>query len=503
MIQILQRYDNQRTPGGSLGDLPARYTSLGRAVRQSDDIWPLVGAGILHQQAGDLRTAFSILTEAAGRAPRSDAPHYCLSRAYYQLAFFDMVDRGLCDVELVSLEAIPNEDLHHGGLHLEMRELLGPGRPAVYSHMITKQGFDQLECVKALMLLSWIRKERATSDQQATIESTAMELGMPNRLPVPKYRPDGVTKQVLLMAKLEMAIARDAEPMVLPPQFSSMVPSDIMEGLTRRIDQLLGESADTEPGRILQPIVTQLFIPLQRTREHELPHISKPGQQPLSPPTSTRPGSVQRQAAASHTRNSFYRPKRRHTARNIGILVFVVLFAISLYTISRWDPHTSTGDSRGSASLPPSWGSWEDSLRKASEIGIPSKVLSLLQEHDERPPLRTRDDDPLIKMAEEQAQSNPSIWNLVILAQAYNNIGNRKIKALAVYVRAAEAYSKDSEPWLGISKLCYDAYQWDLLARGKVQQSPTGLFSGHPDEQSRAMLESAQSFAIRAKAGVI
>lgn len=244
LSQVLDRWDAQRVASDITSDEIIREYLDGE--KPSFPL-PYALAGQALMMNGDMRAAIQALDEAVAIDPQADVPHYLLADVIYRLAFFDMVDRGLCNIELTPIEEIPEASLHHGHLRIEIWELINPGRPAAYGDLLTSREIDEVAQTKIRVYLLWL--VRSTLVQPEAVESLLEELGGPPEvLPVPECEPDDKSKHFLRMAYEEFSLAEQGDPLETPGVM--IVDKDRMADMAAEIqvlldDEVVGDEVDT------------------------------------------------------------------------------------------------------------------------------------------------------------------------------------------------------------------------------------------------------------------
>lgn len=250
LSQVLGRWDAQRVAveDSSVDDIAKGYLEDGK---NSSSPIPYVLAGQMLMVGGDMRAAVEALNKARAIDPRADAPHFVLADVYYRLAFFDMIDRGLCSVKLTPVQEIPEASLHHGHLQIEIWELVNPGRPAVYEELLASQGIDELTLIKiSLYILGLVQEMLPVSSGE--IDELLDDLGgPPEMLPVPECEPDEGSKHLLRMAYEEITLAEQGTPLETPGVM--IVYKDRIDNLSVRLQVLLGSE--------VVPIVQPSLVP--------------------------------------------------------------------------------------------------------------------------------------------------------------------------------------------------------------------------------------------------
>jgi len=240
LSQVLDRWDAQRVADEtsrdeSMDEIIQKYLEEGE---KSSSPLPYALAGLALMMDGDMRAAIEALDKAVAIDLQADIPHFLLADVIYRLAFFDMVDRELCSIELTPIQEIPEASLHHGRLRIEIWELINPGRPAVYGDLLTSLEIDELAQLRMRVYLLWL--VRSTLVQPDAVEAALQDLGGPPEvLPVPECEPDDKSKHFLRMAYEEISLAEQGKPLETPGMM--VVDKDRMADMAAGIQVLLGD----------------------------------------------------------------------------------------------------------------------------------------------------------------------------------------------------------------------------------------------------------------------
>ena len=232
---VIQRYNKERLPGNKVGNLVEENLKRGEML-SSPFHYSLAGQILMVE--GDFDAAIKALNVAVSIDPKIDAPHFLLAEVYYRLALFDMFDRGLCSIDLLPSEKIPEAALHHGHLRTEIQELLGDGRPKSYIRVLASKGLDERARLSVQMYLLMLTKDQIIPAGQEGLEAILQDLGIPKALPVPTYKPDDRAKEILTMAQKEMEIAQQGTHMDVPPGLR-VINREEMVALAARLRGLL------------------------------------------------------------------------------------------------------------------------------------------------------------------------------------------------------------------------------------------------------------------------
>ncbi len=235
--QALRRYNRQRTSEGNLKNQAEEVLNMGKKM---SSVFHYTLAGQMFMLDGDIISAIKALNKAIMADPKVDAPHILLARAYYQLALFDMFDRGLCEVDLVPAEGISQDHLHHGHLRLEIYELISEGRSKSYERVLLRKGFDKKDRVQTALYLAKVRDQAIVAGADKALEQALRDIGFPQVLPVPYYKPDALTKEILMNAQEELKIAAQKIPMTTPKGWI-VIEEDLVLAISKRIEDFLGQ----------------------------------------------------------------------------------------------------------------------------------------------------------------------------------------------------------------------------------------------------------------------
>jgi len=232
LSQALERWDNQRVPF-DIPDMPEIDVTDGNLLSY-------VLAGEQFKMNGDMRAAVEAFNDAITIDSEIDIPHYLLADVIYRLAFFDLVDRGLCNINLTPIEEIPEAQLHHGHLQIEIWELINPGRPAVYQELLSSRGIDELGQMRIQIYILSVIQDMLPEQAEVDIEELLQEVGGPPEvLPVPECEPDERSKPLFREAYNEILLAEQAETIETPGLM--IVQKDRIADLAVRIQVFLGD----------------------------------------------------------------------------------------------------------------------------------------------------------------------------------------------------------------------------------------------------------------------
>ncbi len=241
--RALKRYSKQRTPAPQLETGLSVQKIAEEHLRRADmmsSAYNYALAGQLFITEGDLISAFTALNKAIATNPRIDAPHILLAEAYYNLAMFDMFDRGLYNINLVQIKNIPEESLKRGYLRIEVLELVASsGRPEIYSKILLSKGLDINSCLSISFYLLLLRKDVLIDGSEEQLKKVLRELGYPKFIPVISFEPDTNAKEILVLAENELKIAAVKTPMDIPPGAMGVIEEYLYEALTKRIGSLM------------------------------------------------------------------------------------------------------------------------------------------------------------------------------------------------------------------------------------------------------------------------
>lgn len=125
------------------------------------------------------------------------------------------------------------------------------------------------------------------------------------------------------------------------------------------------------------------------------------------------------------------------------------------------------------------------------DLRVPPIVMELIEDEEGR-------DELLVDMISKfQKNPDPTMWQMVMVAQFHQAAGQQK-KALNLYLQAAEKYPWDGEPLIGIGNICYDAAIKYMVVNDEFEQAETGLVVMRPGDKAKDILMHAKSYFERA-----
>lgn len=186
----------------------------------------------------DFVSAKAILDEAASLFPAIDGPHFELSDLYYRLAFFDIIRRGKYEIRREPTGDIPITELVDGYLRIDMQELAGPGGPSIYRDALRKLGIVDFEVMAILIYLFSIDPSGLQPEVKEFLPQMIEKVGRPTYLPIVTWKPDNLTKQLLMLSQSEMRAALSGY-LMKEPEGLMIIDKRRANKLAIRIDDLL------------------------------------------------------------------------------------------------------------------------------------------------------------------------------------------------------------------------------------------------------------------------
>ena len=120
---------------------------------------------------------------------RAAEPHYMLAKAYYKLAIFDMVDRGLCTLSLKPRGEVSEYSLQHGYVREEVLTVLSYDCSA-FRRLLEKHGLDRKEQLRLSFYVLNLSKETLAGSAGEMSDQMTKTLGTPDYVPTFSFRPD-------------------------------------------------------------------------------------------------------------------------------------------------------------------------------------------------------------------------------------------------------------------------------------------------------------------------
>jgi len=231
LVQVLERWHKQRQE--------LKFSSgIEAPPVKDDDPISLAIAGQFSMVMGDMQSAVKSIHQAIDINNKIDIPHYLLADVMYRLAFFDLVDRGLCEVTLTPIQNIPESQLRNGHLQIEIIELVNAGRPVVYHELLSSQGIEESEKLRIQFYVYSLVQDMIAG--QPDIDETLQMLGgPPEKLPVPDCKPDQRSMPFLRQIYNEILLAQKSEVVETPGVL--IVQKDRISNLAVRLQVLLGD----------------------------------------------------------------------------------------------------------------------------------------------------------------------------------------------------------------------------------------------------------------------
>lgn len=172
-----------------------------------------VSAAIIFNTFGDLKTAKSVLDEAALKFPNIDGPHFEMADIYFQLALFDAFLRKRVKITRVPTNSITQEELQSKEFDL----ITDSSIPEVFIETLEEAGFSEKDQMGFLYI-------KALSTDPKTLAPPAREgrdlllkkTKPPTHLPRLTWSPDQQNEVILRLAESELVKANNSNKMTEP-----------------------------------------------------------------------------------------------------------------------------------------------------------------------------------------------------------------------------------------------------------------------------------------------
>jgi|GEM_PF-943033 len=261
--RILEQYNKERSKANSLDQEIKECLEKGEEV---SSVFHFAVAGQMLLVNGDIKKGIKVLNKAAAIDSNADAPHFLLAQAYYHLAIYDMLRKGLYKINVVSRTDMSLVDFCDGYLGIDIMELIAlEGRPHSYGKALALKGIDKDERMRVFFYWLFLTKNKAIPDAQEAVEKAIKDFGLPKVLPVPTFWPDKETIGILKLAKKEMMLGKKGRGMKTPPGFM-VIEKEKMKSLSKRINQLLPEPEKKDVNSDAAPVKNSIvyFINLAK-----------------------------------------------------------------------------------------------------------------------------------------------------------------------------------------------------------------------------------------------
>jgi hypothetical protein len=253
--EVIIRYNQDREldSSGAIG----ASSALEIAERENSAIHYTL-AGVLCMTSGDLCSAIQKFSKALDVDNSFIFTHLMLGVAHFRLAVFDMLNRGLCEIEMLERNG-PFEETQSVALNVLRKELLASGRPKAYRQALAAKGYtqeDQITGLASAMLETLNKNGRFYPEWKSDLTKVINDLGQSQQIPIPRFTVDEAARQILILACKEFEMGGQGT-VVMPSGWTIMREEEIKATIKTTIILLTGQIVGSP--QILKGSVIHMF----------------------------------------------------------------------------------------------------------------------------------------------------------------------------------------------------------------------------------------------------